>query len=36
SPDHGTAFGLAGRGKASPRSFTNAVTLAWRLIGARQ
>ncbi|MFI5336856.1 MAG: 4-hydroxythreonine-4-phosphate dehydrogenase PdxA [Opitutales bacterium] len=36
SPDHGTAFGLAGRGKASPRSFTNAVTLAWRLIGARK
>ena len=35
SPDHGTAFGLAGRGKASPRSFTNAVTVARRLIKVR-
>jgi len=35
SPDHGTAFGLAGQGKASPRSFTNAVTVARRLIKAR-
>ena len=35
SPDHGTAFGLAGQGKASARSFTNAVTVARRLI-ARQ
>ena len=32
SPDHGTAFGLAGQGKASPRSFANAVTVARRLI----
>lgn len=35
SPDHGTAFGLAGRGRASPRSFTNAVTTARRLIAGR-
>jgi 4-hydroxythreonine-4-phosphate dehydrogenase len=32
SPDHGTAFGLAGQGKASGRSFTNAVAVAQRLI----
>jgi 4-hydroxythreonine-4-phosphate dehydrogenase len=31
SPDHGTAFGLAGRGKASHRSFANAVAVARRL-----
>jgi len=35
SPDHGTAFGIAGQGKASARSFTNAVTVARRLINAR-
>jgi len=35
SPDHGTAFGIAGQGKASPRSFTNAVTVARRLIALR-
>ena len=35
SADHGTAFGLAGQGKASPRSFTNAVTVAQRLIKSR-
>ena len=32
SPDHGTAFDLAGQGKASPRSFANAVSVARRLI----
>ncbi|HWA25669.1 MAG TPA: 4-hydroxythreonine-4-phosphate dehydrogenase PdxA [Lacunisphaera sp.] len=32
SPDHGTAFGLAGRDLASPRSFVNAVAMARRLI----
>lgn len=32
SPDHGTAFGIAGQGKASNRSFGNAVALARRLI----
>lgn len=36
SPDHGTAFGIAGQGKASPRSFTNAVTVARRLIKFRR
>lgn len=32
SPDHGTAFGLAGQGKASARSFGNAVAVARRLL----
>jgi 4-hydroxythreonine-4-phosphate dehydrogenase len=35
SPDHGTAFGLAGSGQASARSFTNAVSVAQRLIKSR-
>jgi len=35
SPDHGTAFGIAGQGKASPRSFANAVGVARRLIKLR-
>jgi 4-hydroxythreonine-4-phosphate dehydrogenase len=35
SPDHGTAFGLAGRGQARATSFGNAVTVARRLITAR-
>jgi 4-hydroxythreonine-4-phosphate dehydrogenase len=35
SPDHGTAFGIAGKGVASPRSFSNAVAVARRLIRAR-
>jgi len=35
SPDHGTAFGIAGQGKASATSFANAVPVARRLIGAR-
>jgi 4-hydroxythreonine-4-phosphate dehydrogenase len=34
SPDHGTGFGLAGKGLANPRSFSNAVALARRLIAA--
>ena len=32
SPDHGTAFGIAGQGKASGKSFANAVAVARRLI----
>ncbi len=36
SPDHGTAFALAGQGRASPRSFDNAVTVARRLINRAQ
>lgn len=32
SPDHGTAFGIAGQGKASAKSFANAVTVARRLL----
>jgi 4-hydroxythreonine-4-phosphate dehydrogenase len=35
SPDHGTAFGIAGRKKASARSFANAVEVARRLLRAR-
>ena len=35
SPDHGTAFAIAGSGKASPRSFSNAMAVARRLIRAR-
>jgi 4-hydroxythreonine-4-phosphate dehydrogenase len=35
SPDHGTAFGIAGQGRASARSFTNAVAVAQRLIKLR-
>ncbi|HEY5079307.1 MAG TPA: 4-hydroxythreonine-4-phosphate dehydrogenase PdxA, partial [Opitutaceae bacterium] len=35
SPDHGTAFAIAGKGSASPRSFSNAVKVARRLIRAR-
>lgn len=35
SPDHGTAFGLAGQGRASARSFANAVATARRLINLR-
>jgi len=35
SPDHGTAFGIAGQGKASATSFTNAVAVARRLINLR-
>ncbi len=35
SPDHGTAFGIAGRGVARATSFTNAVTVARRLIALR-
>jgi 4-hydroxythreonine-4-phosphate dehydrogenase len=35
SPDHGTAFALAGKGKASPRSFANAVAIAKKLVELR-
>jgi 4-hydroxythreonine-4-phosphate dehydrogenase len=35
SPDHGTAFGIAGQGRASARSFANAVDVARRLLRAR-
>lgn len=35
SPDHGTAFGIAGQGKARGSSFANAVTVARRLIISR-
>jgi 4-hydroxythreonine-4-phosphate dehydrogenase len=36
SPDHGTAFGIAGQGKASATSFGNAVAVAKRLVAWRQ
>ena len=36
SPDHGTAFGIAGRGLASGTSFANAVKVARRLINFRR
>jgi len=32
SPDHGTAFGIAGKGLANGRSFANAVAVARRLV----
>lgn len=35
SPDHGTAFAIAGKGLANPRSFANAVTVARKLIRLR-
>ena len=35
SPDHGTAFGIAGQGKVSGRSFANAVAVARRLIAQK-
>lgn len=35
SPDHGTAFGIAGRGSARGTSFANAVSVARRLINSR-
>jgi 4-hydroxythreonine-4-phosphate dehydrogenase len=35
SPDHGTAFGIAGRGVARGTSFANAVTVARRLLALR-
>jgi 4-hydroxythreonine-4-phosphate dehydrogenase len=34
SPDHGTAFDIAGRGVADPRSLEAAIALARRLAGA--
>ncbi|MBL9213039.1 MAG: 4-hydroxythreonine-4-phosphate dehydrogenase PdxA [Opitutaceae bacterium] len=36
SPDHGTAFSLAGKGLARSTSFANAVVVARRLIRARE
>jgi 4-hydroxythreonine-4-phosphate dehydrogenase len=35
SPDHGTAFDIAGKGVASPRSFIEALKLARRIAAAR-
>ena len=34
SPDHGTAFDIAGTGKANPASFIAALRLAWQMAGA--
>lgn len=36
APDHGTAFGIAGKGKAKPDSMIEAVKLAARLAGGRR
>lgn len=35
SPDHGTAFDIAGRGIADPTSLVEALRLAWRMAKAR-
>jgi 4-hydroxythreonine-4-phosphate dehydrogenase len=35
SPDHGTAFDIAGRGKADPASLVAALRMARRLVAAR-
>jgi len=35
SPDHGTAYGISGKGLASPRSLSNAVAVAKRLVAIR-
>jgi 4-hydroxythreonine-4-phosphate dehydrogenase len=35
SPDHGTAYDIAGRGKADPRSMIAAIDYAWRAASAR-
>jgi len=35
SPDHGTAFGIAGQGRARITSFANAVTVARRLLACQ-
>ena len=34
SPDHGTAFGIAGQGIANPTSTIEALRMAWRMAGA--
>ncbi|MBI77556.1 MAG: hypothetical protein CMM53_07230 [Rhodospirillaceae bacterium] len=31
SPDHGTAFNIAGSGKADPHSLINAIQFAWKM-----
>ena len=33
SPDHGTAFGIAGQGIANPTSTIEALRMAWRMAG---
>ncbi|MDG6094295.1 4-hydroxythreonine-4-phosphate dehydrogenase PdxA [Acetobacter sp. AN02] len=35
SPDHGTAFDIAGQGTASPESLISALQLAWQMAGYR-
>jgi len=35
SPDHGTAFDIAGLGRADPASLTAALAMAWRLLRSR-
>ncbi len=35
SPDHGTAFGIAGKNEASPASFRNALYLAFNIVSSQ-
>jgi len=35
SPDHGTAFDIAGTGRANPSSFIAAMRMAWQMAGAQ-
>jgi 4-hydroxythreonine-4-phosphate dehydrogenase len=35
SPDHGTAFDIAGTGQANPTSTIEALRMAWRMVSAR-
>lgn len=35
SPDHGTAFDIAGTGRANPTSTIEALRMAWRMVSAR-
>ncbi|WP_417741556.1 4-hydroxythreonine-4-phosphate dehydrogenase PdxA [Salipiger sp.] len=35
SPDHGTAFGIAGQGVANPTSTIEALRMAWRMAGGQ-
>ncbi|MCB1389719.1 MAG: 4-hydroxythreonine-4-phosphate dehydrogenase PdxA, partial [Rhodobacteraceae bacterium] len=35
SPDHGTAYDIAGQGVADPASMRAAMAMAWQMAGAR-
>ncbi|HTR62778.1 MAG TPA: 4-hydroxythreonine-4-phosphate dehydrogenase PdxA, partial [Candidatus Binataceae bacterium] len=36
SPDHGTAFDIAGTGRANPSSMVAAIEYAWRAVDSRR